>query len=683
MASYKIVLNIGGNAVSNAERLATVLATANANAQALAASLRSVGVAASSIPKTPVVVRTVGSARPATVGSTGMHRNDPRYTRHPYTRIASFGYGFSLGGFSGRLSSILQPDANGKLFGMDAAALAKGLNVTAIAGNVVGAIGKALFRATKISTLTPIIGAGLPMMAATKMLMSEGFASGVRLISRRHQAQMGLGEAYLQVNENADYLAGSYGLDRSTALSSINVLTGLGVGGSGRRININEATGLTKIGGLISQHAGVSFERVMTNIQQLLVQTVPNIRDIRELLNQAPVLSKYALREMDERGVTGTDVRTYLKDQQALLSVLKRYELDNASNLGMQARGQISLAMQDFWASIAGNNSWGYVGSSASKIIGSASGAINMLLTSLSGNENFQKWVENLSLTFENIANSGDKLVNKIIDITDALAAHFGIDFGNETKSRYNVGVTNTIKNALDKEYTREMLFEKARAAGAFRTTTPEGQKAEFEAIYRQYAQEAEKSKLLRENLTIYGTASNYLDLPMRERAMDAFMGGQLKRGSIIANEKAFADFMQNAKSSYLSPLYIPEGVKKLENGKTAHPNVPFFGASLSTALIASDFQNYLEKTAKIGGLDPSQFKSNAGASGDDLTGFNRDRRSLEIHFHDKLVEWNSEVVTNNPQEVVEYVADNMDQIMSAAIQRALLGATTKMGQRF
>lgn len=682
MASYKIVLNIGGNAVSNAERLATVLATANANAQSLAAALRSVGVAASSIPKTPVVVRAAGVGRAATSGPTGMHRNDPRYTRHPYTRIASFGYGFSVGGFSGRLSSILQPDANGKLFGMDAGMLAKSVNVAAIAGNVMASIGKALFKATKVSTLAPVLGSAIPMAVATKVLMSEGFASGVRLISRRHQARMGLGSSYLQANENADYLAGSYGLDRSTALSSINVLTGLGVGGSSRRISMNEATGLTKIGGLISQHAGVSFERVMTNIQQLLVQTVPNIRDIRELLNQAPVLSKYALREMDEKGVTGVDVRTYLKDQQALLSVLKRYELDNASNLGMQARGQIALAMQDFWASIAGNTSWGYVGSASSKIIGSAAGGFNTLLTTFAENENFQKWVENLSLTFENLAKNGDSLINKLIDWTDKLSSYLGIDLGDKTESRYNVGVTNTIKNALDQQYTKDLLFEKAKESGAFRTTTAEGQREEFERIFSQYTREAEKSELLRGNISVYGKTVDYNDLPVSERSMDAFMGGRRKSAFASMNETAYKEFMSNAKPSYLSPLYIPDAVKKLENGRTPNPNAPFFGASLSTAMIASDFQSYLEKTAKVGGLDPSQFKS-AGASGDDLTGFNRDRRSLEIHFHDKLVEWNSEIVTDSPQETVEYVADNMDQIVSAAIQRALLGATNKIGQRF
>ena len=50
MAGYNIVLNLGGNAVSNSERLATNLAAAAANATTLASALRSVGAAYRSIP---------------------------------------------------------------------------------------------------------------------------------------------------------------------------------------------------------------------------------------------------------------------------------------------------------------------------------------------------------------------------------------------------------------------------------------------------------------------------------------------------------------------------------------------------------------------------------------------------------------------------------------------------------
>ena len=170
------------------------------------------------------------------------------------------------------------------------------------------------------------------MTAALRVLQSDWFAEGAKLISRRHQTREGMGPQYEQTLRNADIISAAYGLDRSTTLSSINVLAGLGVGANNRKITLGEATGLTKC----AQHAGVSFERVMTNIQQLLVTTAPNMRDIRELLNQAPILGKYALKEMEEQGLKGVDVRTYLKDQGALLSVLKRYELSNASNAGMR-----------------------------------------------------------------------------------------------------------------------------------------------------------------------------------------------------------------------------------------------------------------------------------------------------------------------------------------------------------
>ena len=108
----------------------------------------------------------------------------------------------------------------------------------------------------------------------------------------------------------------------------------MGVAKTGSKLTVNDATALTRVGGLISQQAGVSFERVMTNIQQLMVQSNPNIRDIRELLNQAPILGRYAIDEMERKGITGVDKNTYLKDQNNLLSVLTRYDVENASSPG-------------------------------------------------------------------------------------------------------------------------------------------------------------------------------------------------------------------------------------------------------------------------------------------------------------------------------------------------------------
>lgn len=341
MAGYNIVLDLGGNAVSRSEKLAANLGVAAANATTLAAALRSVGTAAAAVPARTIrvgAVPTGSSVRGRSYAADngrfreyiqGMTRQSDamramsrfykeqerdaraRYTRHRNTKIMSYGTGFNLGGFSGRFSTILQPDASGNILGMNAGALMKNVNTAAIATSIVGMVGKAVVKTMVYSTAAPFVTGGIGMKSLISMLQSEGFASGVRLISRRTQAQAGLGQGFERAQLNADALAASYGLDRSTSLSSINVLTGLGVGGSSdQKLSLGQATRLTKIGGLISQQVGVPFERVMTNIQQLLAQATPNIRDIRELLNQAPVLGKYAIKEMEERGVKGTDVRT-------------------------------------------------------------------------------------------------------------------------------------------------------------------------------------------------------------------------------------------------------------------------------------------------------------------------------------------------------------------------------------
>ena len=84
----------------------------------------------------------------------------------------------------------------------------------------------------------------------------------------------------------------------------------------------------------------------------------------------------------------------------------------------------------------------------------------------------------------------------------------------------------------------------------------------------------------------------------------------------------------------------------------------------------------------KLTDIAPGALPAIAGAepAGSDLSGFNKDRRNLEIHFHDAIVKWTSNISTDDPQEVVAEVKQNIDQIASEAIQKAMLAATGKMG---
>lgn len=691
MAGYNIVLNLGGNAVSNSERLATNLAAAAANATTLASALRSVGAAYRSIPNRRFTVPSAPrqsrpyarplrtASRPATAHP---YAQGAPYTRHRSTRIASWGYGFSLGGFSARLSSVLQPDENGMLFGMDAGRLMRGVNVAGIAGNIMTSIGRALFKATKMATFSGPMIAGGVMTAALRVLQSDWFAEGVKLISRRHQTREGMGPQYEQTLRNADIISAAYGLDRSTTLSSINVLAGLGVGANNRKITLGEATGLTKVGGLIAQHAGVSFERVMTNIQQLLVTTAPNMRDIRELLNQAPILGKYALKEMEEQGLKGVDVRTYLKDQGALLSVLKRYELSNASNAGMRARGMINMASQDAAALIASNNPfWSYIGNAGSGMIKALATSANKFMSMLVDNRSFLNMVKSLEMTIDMMGDKGVTLVDKLITLVDRIAAYFKIELVDEQAVKAAVDREQALRAAMNDPSTRNKAYQSWLKQGVYTSKTEAGRREEFSRVYEQVAEQVARDEKMLSLVQAKNDLQGIESVPWRDRLMRGFLGTTWE---VSAKNKA------NIYRSQREALHAPDSVFTYLTYPDTLPNNMTTTQAASSMLtvernaLLKEMNSRIERLNSVEGFDPSKFNNfGSAAEGKDLTGFNRDRRALEIHFHDKLVEWNSTIKTDDPQQVVNEVADTMDQLVAAAIQQALLGSTDKMATRF
>ena len=691
MAGYNIVLNLGGNAVSNSERLATNLAAAAANATTLASALRSVGAAYRSIPNRRFTVPSAPRqsrpyARPLRTASRPAparpYAQGAPYTRHRSTRIASWGYGFSLGGFNARLSSVLQPDENGMLFGMDAGRLMRGVNVAGIAGNIMTSIGRALFKATKMATFSGPMIAGGVMTAALRVLQSDWFAEGAKLISRRHQTREGMGPQYEQTLRNADIISAAYGLDRSTTLSSINVLAGLGVGANNRKITLGEATGLTKVGGLIAQHAGVSFERVMTNIQQLLVTTAPNMRDIRELLNQAPILGKYALKEMEEQGLKGVDVRTYLKDQGALLSVLKRYELSNASNAGMRARGMIDMASQDAAALIASNNPfWSYIGNAGSGMIKALATSANKFMSMLVDNRSFLNMVKSLEMTIDMMGDKGVTLVDKLITLVDRIAAYFKIELVDEQAVKAAVDREQALRAAMNDPSTRNEAYQSWLKQGVYTSKTEAGRREEFSRVYEQVAEQVARDEKMLSLVQAKNDLQGIESVPWRDRFMRGFLGATWE---VSAKNKA------NIYRSQREALHAPDSVfTYLTYPDTLPNNMTTTQAASSMLTVArnallKEMNSRIERLNSVEGFDPSKFNNlGSAAGGKDLTGFNRDRRALEIHFHDKLVEWNSTIKTDDPQQVVNEVADTMDQLVAAAIQQALLGSTDKMATRF
>lgn len=252
----------------------------------------------------------------------------------------------NIGNFSGAMASL----------GKVAAGVVPSLGALA-AG--IGLVGKAALAFIAISRG---ITAG-KLWVGNRLLNSQSLGDAASNIMQFNMARRGLGGQYPEAFEAATRIAGEYGFSRVGMLSTINMLTGLNIGN--RKINLAEATRIATIAGKITHAAGgnVPFERVNINLQQLLSQPTSSARDLRELIQAAPIIGKLAQQSMEKKNISG-DVFTYLKDKAALLEVLNQFDRMVESNPFMKARGQVALfkenfnirvveSLNDVWPSIA------------------------------------------------------------------------------------------------------------------------------------------------------------------------------------------------------------------------------------------------------------------------------------------------------------------------------------------
>lgn len=195
-----------------------------------------------------------------------------------------------------------------------------------------------------------LASSGLPLLVGTRLLNSNNMAEAASNLMQMRMAEKGLGGNYQATLNRATQLAAEYGFSRVGMLNAMNMFTGLNV--DGKKLTPEEASHLAEVVGKIAHVGGLSFERVNVNLQQLLGQAVPSIRDIRELVGQAPFIGKLAMNMMEERGGRG-DYRVWLKNKSNLRSVLDEFNELVESHPVMKARGQIALAKENFWMRIA------------------------------------------------------------------------------------------------------------------------------------------------------------------------------------------------------------------------------------------------------------------------------------------------------------------------------------------
>lgn len=275
-----------------------------------------------------------------------------------------------------------------------------------------------------------LASSGLPLLVGTRMLNSNNMAEAASNLMQMRMAEKGLGGNYQATLNRATQFAAEYGFSRVGMLNAMNMFTGLNV--DGKKLTPEEASHLAEVVGKIAHVGGLSFERVNVNLQQLLGQAVPSIRDIRELVGQAPFIGKLAMNMMEERGVQG-DYRDWLKNKSNLRSVLDEFNELVESHPVMKARGQIALAKENFWMRIADDLSpyWDKIAQANDKLYSWLSDKIVNWISNIDVNKVGAK-LDQFILELDTFASAIQTIANTIGSIAN------GISFGQKQYGEFD-----------------------------------------------------------------------------------------------------------------------------------------------------------------------------------------------------------------------------------------------------
>ena len=362
-------------------------------------------------------------------------------------------------------------------------------SLTGVVGKSIPAIGK--FAQVAIGAAKILIGmhawrlvsSGIPFLVGTKLLNSNNMAEAASNLMQMRMAEKGLGGNYQATLNRATQLAAEYGFSRVGMLNAMNMFTGLNV--DGKKLTPEEASHLAEVVGKIAHVGGLSFDRVNANLQQLFGQAVPSIRDIRELVGQAPFIGKLAMNMMEERGVQG-DYRDWLKNKSNLRSVLDEFNELVESHPVMKARGQIALAKENFWMRIADGLSpyWDKIAQANEKLYSWLSDKIVNWISNIDVNkvgakldqfilelDTFASAIQTIANTIGSIANGisfGQKQYGEFDPETGGVRMTWGLSTNKDAALFTTMANNIAKKKAYGREVSRiaEFAAKRAREAG-------------------------------------------------------------------------------------------------------------------------------------------------------------------------------------------------------------------------
>lgn len=416
MAEYTIRLNLGGDLIANLSRGSKLLYRMEAQATRLNARLSKLGIFGAA--GGAAAAGAVGGARMGGIGMRDVAYGIPVLDR--YFRMKGYGSIFSSRTSGRREIENRYPHINSTMLpllqrvyprlrqigslqtehqflkGFDTAAKSGKLFRDQFvrnmftpsgwmrnAGNLVGAVfdgaaaiiksnpyllgGSIALGAAAFSYVAPKIIGGLLYGLGSKVMNSQSMTKAISDRTQLEMAQKGLGDQYEKaiaaVTENAQ----RYGYSRAGMISLVNTLTGLEAGG--KPIDVDQAVGIARITGKVSQIGGRPYDIVGLNMQQIFAATKPDMRDIRELLHAAPILSRYAVEDIKKSGQSGIDPRKWLQDREHLMKALYRLDRDFKVPAVSAARGRVELAKENFWIEVSrADRLWDTIGDAGVKV---------------------------------------------------------------------------------------------------------------------------------------------------------------------------------------------------------------------------------------------------------------------------------------------------------------------------
>lgn len=633
MANYSIVLNLRGSAVTNSKKLADNLERADKAAKSLKGNLQG-------MPNVPT------GGRGGFGGGGGS--THPRGTTfggglfHSQTSLSTHSGLGTVVEFSGKLNAAL---------------------------GIINAVFSGAALAAKIAAKTAsftVLGGVKALKFGTDILTSAQMGEGIKLLQRRQQARLGFGASYAEAQSRADLLAASYGLDPSNVIASMNVLAGMRVGN--KKISVGQAERLTQVGGLIAQASGQSFENVMVNIQQMMAQTVPSMRDIRQLLTHAPILSRYALQEMEKRGIAGDPMEFLQQNKDVMMSVFERYLAENPAILTMRARGMVQQANVGLYAKLAENPAWLEVADRYAQVMSVFGEAASSLLSAAVNNDALTTSISLFAELMSDAPTIIEKVNEKLNEWLKELQKLGWVAPDTVEKYLDKVGKDEAKRKAL-KQWVADNPYDLYDAYSTLGISK--------DAPTEQFIATAQS--LLGKNFGEYFTDVPFY--PIVSNIDKEYHYGQ--KGYEEALNKARSGVRNFNLVTHLTPN---EKERQRLVLATQNPNFTPYGTEItsSAGYVFNPWQAYSslyspreEETLKDL-ADPTR-----GSNGEAISGYGMDRKSLTINFNQPIVKWDSSIYADDPQDVVNTVSETIEGAAARAIQIALLGATGTMSTRY